>query len=186
MATSTRDRLLDAAASVIARKGYQAASLAEVGREAGLTTGAVYSNFRNKEELFLEAVNRLQRPPQLEAEGTGAPPRLAELRQEVLRQLRLLDSSPHAAALMMELGVLAMRDEAVRDHVATGLRRTRDVVRAALDERPSASELARRLSPDERATLLVAALNGLYDMRLYDPEQVPAGLIERVFDLLSD
>lgn len=184
MAASTRDRLLDAAAAVIARKGFQAASLAEVGREAGLTTGAVYSNFRNKEELFLEAVNRLQRPPQLD--GAPRPRRLAELRQEALRQLQVLDSSPHAAALMMELGVLAMRDEAVRDRVASGLRRTRDVVRDALDQRPSGSGLSRRLSPDERATLLVAALNGLYDLRLYDPEQVPAGLIERVFDLLSD
>lgn len=89
---------------MIARKGYQAASLAEVGREAGLTAGAVYSNFRNKEELFLAAVNRVQRPPQLESDEAASPRNVAELREEVLRQLRAFDSSPHAALLMMELG----------------------------------------------------------------------------------
>jgi hypothetical protein len=74
----------------------------------------------------------------------------------------------------------------VREHVAGGLRHTREVFRDALNKRPSGSELARVLSPDERATLLIAALNGLYEQRVYDPERVSPELIERVFDLLSE
>src|SRR5437588_11205613 len=57
---STKERLLDAAARVIARDGFQGARLADVAREAGLTTGAVYSNFRDKEELFLAAFEHVQ------------------------------------------------------------------------------------------------------------------------------
>src|SRR5205814_4880168 len=49
----TRERLLEAAASVFARRGYQQASVEEIAAEAGFTTGAVYSNFAGKEELFL-------------------------------------------------------------------------------------------------------------------------------------
>jgi len=50
-----KDELVDAAAVVIARKGYQAASVAEIAAEAGYTIGAIYSNFSGKRALF-EAV----------------------------------------------------------------------------------------------------------------------------------
>src|SRR5437016_12354998 len=49
----TRTRLLEAAKRVFARRGFHAASLEEIAREAGATTGAIYSNFAGKEELFL-------------------------------------------------------------------------------------------------------------------------------------
>src|SRR5437763_816587 len=47
----TRERLIDAAATVFAEKGFAATSLDEVADAAGLTKGAVYSNFENKEDL---------------------------------------------------------------------------------------------------------------------------------------
>jgi AcrR family transcriptional regulator len=50
-----KDELVDAAAVVIALKGYQAASVAEIAAEAGYTVGAIYSNFSGKRALF-EAV----------------------------------------------------------------------------------------------------------------------------------
>jgi AcrR family transcriptional regulator len=50
-----RDELVDAAATVFAHKGYEAASVAEIAAEAGYTVGAVYSNFAGKRALF-EAV----------------------------------------------------------------------------------------------------------------------------------
>lgn len=49
----TRAELLDAAARVFARRGYSGASIAEIAEEAGFTHGAVYSNFENKEDMFL-------------------------------------------------------------------------------------------------------------------------------------
>ena len=49
----TRARLIDAAARVFARRGYQAASVEEIADEAGYSHGAVYSNFEGKADLFL-------------------------------------------------------------------------------------------------------------------------------------
>ena len=49
----TREHLLEAAAVVFARDGYYGASLDDVAAAAGFTKGAVYSNFKNKEDLFL-------------------------------------------------------------------------------------------------------------------------------------
>src|SRR5438477_12871049 len=49
----TRQHLLEAAAMVFARDGFQGSSLDEVAATAGFTKGAVYSNFRSKDDLFL-------------------------------------------------------------------------------------------------------------------------------------
>lgn len=49
----TREHLLAAAAQVFAERGFHGASLDEVATVAGFTKGAVYSNFKSKEGLFL-------------------------------------------------------------------------------------------------------------------------------------
>src|SRR4051794_24769266 len=49
----TRARLLEAAAKVFARRGFHAASVDEVAGEAGYSTGALYHQFKGKEDLFL-------------------------------------------------------------------------------------------------------------------------------------
>ncbi|OLT08835.1 hypothetical protein BJF90_11915 [Pseudonocardia sp. CNS-004] len=53
-----RRRLLDAAAEVFARRGYDTARLEEIAHAAGLTTGAVYSNFAGEHALLAELIDR--------------------------------------------------------------------------------------------------------------------------------
>src|SRR5256885_3132797 len=50
---ATRERILDAAAAVLARKGFYGASVEEITERAGLSRGAFYSNFADKDELLL-------------------------------------------------------------------------------------------------------------------------------------
>jgi AcrR family transcriptional regulator len=50
----TRQALLNAAVEVFGEHGLHGATLDDVASRAGLTKGAVYSNFGSKEELFLE------------------------------------------------------------------------------------------------------------------------------------
>jgi TetR/AcrR family transcriptional regulator, repressor for uid operon len=54
---ATRQALVAAAAEVFAEKGYEKAGVAEIARRAGLTTGAIYSNFSGKADLLLEAID---------------------------------------------------------------------------------------------------------------------------------
>jgi len=58
----TRARLIDAAAEVIGEKGWDRTSLDEVARRAGMTRGAIYGNFANREELFLAVVTARWQP----------------------------------------------------------------------------------------------------------------------------
>jgi AcrR family transcriptional regulator len=54
----TRQRLLDAAQKLIARKGLSAASVEDIAAAAGYTRGAFYSNFSSKGDLFIELLRR--------------------------------------------------------------------------------------------------------------------------------
>jgi AcrR family transcriptional regulator len=49
----TRAALLEAARLVIREKGYARTTLEDVAQRAGMTTGAIYGNFRNRDELFI-------------------------------------------------------------------------------------------------------------------------------------
>lgn len=49
----TRAALLEAARALVRDKGYANTTLAEIAERAGMTTGAIYGNFRNREDLFV-------------------------------------------------------------------------------------------------------------------------------------
>lgn len=52
----TRDRLVAAAAEVFGEKGYDRATVHEIARRAGFTTGVIYGRFSGKAELLLAAI----------------------------------------------------------------------------------------------------------------------------------
>lgn len=48
-----REKLLKAARELTRQKGYEHTTLADIAQRAGMTTGAIYGNFRNRDELFI-------------------------------------------------------------------------------------------------------------------------------------
>lgn len=54
----TRERMLDAAARVLATEGIQGASVEHICEQAGFTRGAFYSNFSSKDELLMALFER--------------------------------------------------------------------------------------------------------------------------------
>src|SRR5437588_9810084 len=113
--TSTRDRILAAAAEVFAERGYEGAAMSDVARRAGFTTGAIYGRFRDKAELLLEVVRGALEAQQeaavvaaASATGDGVPARFAELVAEFVDPGRA-----SSRALVLEAHVAARRDEAV-------------------------------------------------------------------------
>lgn len=55
--TETRKAIMSAAVRLFAERGYRGASLDEIADAAGYSKGAVYSNWPNKEALFLELLD---------------------------------------------------------------------------------------------------------------------------------
>ena len=49
----TRAKLLEAARSLIREKGHEHTTLEDIAERAGMTTGAIYSNFKNRNDLLI-------------------------------------------------------------------------------------------------------------------------------------
>ncbi len=107
----TRRRLLEAATDVVAERGYDRAGVAEIARRAGLTTGAIYSRYRGKADLIVDALDS-HIAAHLEVVLATAPRATAP---EILSTLgaEILDCDPddeRSAGLLLETTVAARRD----------------------------------------------------------------------------
>src|SRR5215831_11004036 len=49
----TRAKLLEAARALIREKGHEHTTLEDIAERAGMTTGAIYGNFKNRHDLFI-------------------------------------------------------------------------------------------------------------------------------------
>ena len=181
----TRDALVAAAARVFLRRGFQGASLREIASEAGLTTGAVYSNFDGKADLFL-AVLEENIDPRLtvmyEAARTAPQPRLGaavgeEFAAYVRQQRRWL-------TLLIEFWAQSARDPKLRPKFAERHGKLRSAIAEVLAERAARLGLPLALPADQLATVLIALTNGMAVEQLADPDGVPKDLYGRALDLL--
>lgn len=191
----TRRRLIDAAESVFARSGYHGASVGEIAREAGATTGALYSNFAGKEDLFLalfeeriaadvgEYSEIVASGATLEDQARGAGDRWMEILRE----------RPDYFPLLIEFWSYAIREPQLRERLAARFAALRS------GSAQVASEAAKRwglsagaVEAGEHLGLFINALgNGLALEKLVDPDSVPdsvygefLALIFRAFEAL--
>ncbi len=58
----TRARLLDVALELTRANGFDRTTLQQIAERAGMTTGAIYGNFKNREELFMALAERQWAP----------------------------------------------------------------------------------------------------------------------------
>jgi AcrR family transcriptional regulator len=75
----TRRKVLDAARALFTERGYEAATIRDIARYAGMSTGAVFANFQDKADLF-EAIlmEDAERVAELMRAAAGAEGKVAE------------------------------------------------------------------------------------------------------------
>ncbi|MEM1453503.1 MAG: helix-turn-helix domain-containing protein, partial [Planctomycetota bacterium] len=77
MSASTEERLLDAALTLFAERGYEATSVRAILDEVGVTAPVLYHHFGSKEQLFERLVRWKHEDALAELEGIVASPRSA-------------------------------------------------------------------------------------------------------------
>ena len=112
----TKAKLIEAAAAVIGEKGFDRASLAEIAARAGMTRGAVYGNFRNKEQLFLALVGEFWKPilPPVEP-SMDLKQQMRVLGQAVAREAR---ARRHMAAAATAFQLYLLTHEEMRSQIS--------------------------------------------------------------------
>jgi AcrR family transcriptional regulator len=185
----TRARLLDAAEQVFLRRGLQGSSVEEITAEAGFTRGAFYSNFKSKNELFVELlldrVYRQYASMAVDAQNQPGSPR-ERLRWgiERLKEPYEREDGTWLFRLWLECLTLAMRDEEFRKLAATFWSGNRELLTE--QTREVFKEIGRNppLPPDQIATAMIALDIGLVVQHVVDPDAVPLDLYVPLFDLL--
>ena len=124
-------RLIEAAERLFIRRGFDNASVEEISEAAGYSRGAFYSNFDDKEQVFLAVIDR-RRPKAIDdmfQHSFDGAERIAAVREWFSNQWRLKDF----IALRMEFSRKATRDRAVRRHVAELRRRELETYAGSLN-----------------------------------------------------
>ncbi|MBS2967771.1 TetR/AcrR family transcriptional regulator [Metabacillus sp. KIGAM252] len=115
----TTENLLDAAEKIFANKGFGGASVDEIAEEAGYSKGAVYSNFTNKENLFLALYDRRVQKQGQDWEQVFSGMMNSFERSEKVNDLLQMQADSEKARqwnmLMMEFTLFAMRNEGIKE-----------------------------------------------------------------------
>jgi AcrR family transcriptional regulator len=167
----TRELLLNAAAMVFARRGYHEASVEEIASEAGFSTGAVYSNFSGKEELFLALADCEVKKQVAEiyavAESVEAG---GEAAAEASRQFQeLLKRDRDWPLLFYEFWSFGVRSARIQGEFAKRRQAVQDALAETLDRLAAQLGFELRFPAPMLATAIGATLNGLAFERAADP-----------------
>lgn len=183
-----RSRILAAAATVFAQRGFAGASIDQVAAAAGFTKGAVYSNFLSKDELFLalmdaQVLARVELVRRVLADARDSKQAVVEIGDQLARASA--DQSDWQL-LFLEFWQRAIREPAVRKQFVAHRRALRkSIAQAIQDALPSGPDGA-VWSAEDLTVLALALSNGLAIETLADPTGIPAGLFGRVLARLID
>jgi AcrR family transcriptional regulator len=182
----TRERLLSAARGVFARRGFHGASVDEIASEAGFSTGALYSNFDGKEDLFLVLMEReIDEHAREIAEAVRARASVAERARGGARQwMTMIEREPDVLLLFMEFWAYGVRDAQVRPKVAARFAQMREVLTSLIADGVREFDLELAIPAEELAMAIDALADGIARQKLADPQAVPDELMGRVLSLL--
>jgi AcrR family transcriptional regulator len=185
-AQETRERIIDAAAGVFARRGYGEATVQDIADEAEISMGALYHHFSSKEELFRAIVEDHIRRELMEYEPRPAASPREAIEHFVQFQIEHLQGEPELRGLGMELWAQGVREEWAREACAASFRVFRELLRRLLEIAQQAGIARQDLDIDASCHLLEALFLGIEVQWAVDPETVDLdGLKSTWADLLE-
>ncbi len=177
----TRAQLIASARDIVREKGFHAVSLQEVAERVGMSRGAIYGNFRDREDLIFSVVETLWQPvrPPLR-HGAG-------LRE----QLRIMGRSVAATAkarMPMAVGaasfqVFALSNPRMRSRIARENARIYAHIENALREFISERDLPMPMGQFVRVTHALS--EGLMFGHFMAPRQITEEVIVAAFEALA-
>jgi AcrR family transcriptional regulator len=183
---NTRERLLAAARSAFASSGFHGASVDEIASRAGFSTGALYSNFDGKEDLFLVLMEReIEDHAREIAQAVNVRHSVAERATGGAQQwMTMIEREPELLLLFMEFWAYGVRDAAVRPKVAERFAQVRRLLTRLIEDGVREFDLQLALPAEQLAVAVDALADGIARQKLADPSAVPDDLMGRVLALL--
>jgi AcrR family transcriptional regulator len=177
----TREKLLEAARLLIREKGYDGITLEQIADRAGMTTGAIYGNFKDRDDLFIALAQKYWSPikPRMKSGGTF---------RDLMRAMAdaTIEAIPDRAAVAVgRLTGLAytLTHEEHRARVTSVTAEGYAFGEQWLSETLGNEDLP--MPPGQLVRVLHALTEGLVLQRLLTPELVPNQIIRAAFLALA-
>ena len=176
----TRAALLEAARAVIREKGYEQTRLEDVATRAGMTTGAIYGNFKNRDELFIALGQTYWAPisPRIEPGATFAE----AMRAIAKATLKAVDERRPAAVGRLTGLAYALKNPDLRSRV-------HEITKSSYE---FGAEWLRTfepgqlpMKPEHLVCVLHALIEGLVMHRILTPELCPDEVFYDAFAALA-
>src|SRR2546428_11116203 len=181
----SRKQLMSAAIDGFARLGYQGTSIDRIARDAGVTKGAVYYLFRDKEELLFAAVKDQVGGFERDVLRATAPA------QDALTALRRVVDACffHATVSNHRRFIITLMIEALDTNPRLSgefrdiLRRMRTFLRDVIVRGQQRGQLRPDVSPEAVAAVIAGGIIGGEGQHYQDPEEID---LRRVLDTLVE
>lgn len=163
MSHDTREKILQAAFTVLSRDGYENASIKEIADQAGVAQGLVHYYFKSKQLLVLAVLAYVCDKVEIGVVGEAGALAAFEQAKEMLR------GKQDANALLVQLIGVGLHDPqlgaGVRDYVSEQRGHVEDIARQVLAEREQNPAAARGIAGAVWGSVL-----GIVIQRLIDEE----------------
>ncbi len=172
MHTDTREKILQAALTVLSRDGYENASIKEIAEEAGVAQGLVHYYFKSKQQLVVAVLFAVCEQMDVYAgEGqAGAATAFENFK-------KLLHTRADAHTLYLQLIGVGLHDKeigaGVRDNISTERGRVETLARQVLAEREADPAVARGI-----AGAVWGGVLGIMVQKMVDPEFDSDGAVD--------
>lgn len=159
--SSTRQRLIDSAYVVFTEKGYHDASIRDIAKHAGITSGLVHYHFKSKQELLIAVQSMAQNKYHGEYDDTVAS--VIAVSDQLQRiKCRVLDN-PDWYRWRYELYSLGMKSDELRSSASKVL----DDGRVSLVHQLRQA-VHKNIDVDSLAAVLIACFDGLALQKIVD------------------
>jgi AcrR family transcriptional regulator len=176
----TRAALLEAARALVRERGHERTTLEKVAKRAGMTTGAIYGNFKNRDELFI-ALGQTYWPPIKPKISAGAT--FAEAMHAFAKAtLAAVDERAPVAIGRLTGLAYALKNAQMRSRVVEV---TRDSYEFGAEwlRRFEPTELP--MPPEELVRVIHVLIEGLVMQRILTPELCPDEVFYAAFAALA-
>jgi len=186
-------QIVAAALEVFARRGFAAATVDEIAREAGLGKGTVYQYFDSKEDLFFAGFRAVIERMLAEARARASAPSPSAAARLRALFVNTIDMDAAEARrlfpLMFEFwAASASASPELRGRVA---RMFRDlyadfgvVIADTIRDGVSAGEFDRAVDASAVTAVLIGSIDGLWLQAWFDPSLNPVRMAERFIDVV--
>jgi AcrR family transcriptional regulator len=176
----TRAALLESARELIRERGYERTTLEQVAKRAGITTGAIYGNFKNRDELFIALGQTYWAPirPKIKPNAT-----LAEAMRAIARAtLACVEERTPAAVGRLTGLAFTLKNPELRSRVHEITKSSYEIGAEWLR---TFEPRQLPMSPDRLVRVLHALIEGLVMQRILTPELCPDEVFYEAFAALA-